>query len=374
MERARRNVEGGQRRPLPVVISRLPNSDVAGGCVQVRSKCAAAWGCSALPCWACRKPLGWPAWGSQDATLARHSLPQLPTLPLLPCIHSVPPWPESLQGDVALLSAYAAEVLLPHVRVGMPEDLAAEPALGAAAGAPATAAKRGSPSAPVGGAGEPGTAGAGAAGAGEGGRKSAGRPKERPDDLLPALMRYLQAAPRTAKAKARAGLGAALACARKSLHAACRRAAGLPHTQRRPSLHHPVHSHPSHLACPCPAQIAEEFPAAHPGRRVPKKWVQDAVKEHADWQGGAKGWVLKPSGLALAAGGAVAAAAGAAAAAPAPTPGAAAAGEAAAAAGEAVGGASAAPVEPTPAATKPTAGAGIERYLCKKVWGWALVG
>ena len=59
--------------------------------------------------------------------------------------------------------------------------------------------------APVGGsaAAEPGTAGTGAAGAGagEGGRKSVGRPRERPDDLLPALMRCVQAAPRATKAK-----------------------------------------------------------------------------------------------------------------------------------------------------------------------------
>ena len=57
--------------------------------------------------------------------------------------------------------------------------------------------------APVGGsaAAEPGTQSAGTAGAGEGGRKSVGRPKERPDDLLPALMRCVQAAPRATKAK-----------------------------------------------------------------------------------------------------------------------------------------------------------------------------
>ena len=57
------------------------------------------------------------------------------------------------------------------------------------------------------------------------------------------------------------------------------------------------------------------------------------MKEHADWQGGTNGWVLKPSGLALAAdGGAVAST---------PTPDASA---AVAAAGEAAGGMAAAPV------------------------------
>lgn len=46
----------------------------------------------------------------------------------------------ALQGDVSLLGALAAEVLLPGVCVGVPEDLAAE--LAAAGGAPATAAKQ----------------------------------------------------------------------------------------------------------------------------------------------------------------------------------------------------------------------------------------
>lgn len=46
-----------------------------------------------------------------------------------------------LQGDVSLLGALAAEVLLPGLRVGVPEDLAAQPA----GAAPASAAKAASP-------------------------------------------------------------------------------------------------------------------------------------------------------------------------------------------------------------------------------------
>jgi hypothetical protein len=48
-----------------------------------------------------------------------------------------------LQGDVSLLGALAAEVLLPGLRVGVPEDPAAAEA--AAAAAPATATKDVSP-------------------------------------------------------------------------------------------------------------------------------------------------------------------------------------------------------------------------------------
>lgn len=126
--------------------------------------------------------------------------------------------------------------------------------------------------------------------------------------------------------------------------------------------------HPS-LALP-PAQIVDEFIAAHLGRKVPKAWVQAALKEHAEHLGASKGWALKPSGLALleaaapaaAAEGGAAAAVEAAAAAAGPTPGAVAAAAAAGgAAAAAVGG-----VEPTPAAAKQASGAaGIERFFKK---------
>lgn len=58
-----------------------------------------------------------------------------------------PPFPRLslLQGDPALLQALAIEVLLPGVRVGLPEDLAAEAPGAAAAGAPATGGKQASP-------------------------------------------------------------------------------------------------------------------------------------------------------------------------------------------------------------------------------------
>lgn len=128
-------------------------------------------------------------------------------------------------------------------------------------------------------------------------------------------------------------------------------------------------------------QIAQEFVGAHLTRKVAKKWVQDAVKEHADWQGSLKGWVLKPSGAALAASAAAAAPGVEAAVAPTPgavpAPAAAAVAAAEAAVGEAAGAAAVAPasggVEPTPAATKPSVGGGggIERFF-KKVSHLAL--
>lgn len=114
---------------------------------------------------------------------------------------------------------------------------------------------------------------------------------------------------------------------------------------------------------PLPPQIADDFIAAHPGRKIPKKWALDALKDHADWTGAKQGWVLRPSGQALAQGTA-AAAPGAA-----PTPGG---GAAAAAPAEAATGG----VEPTPVAgSMPTTEAGnIERFLQKRVGGGALCG
>jgi hypothetical protein len=94
----------------------------------------------------------------------------------------------ALQGDVSLLSALAAEVLLPGVRVTMPEDPAAE-AAAAAAAAPPTAAKQASP--------------AGGGGAATAPRPSGGpgRRAERPDDLLPELLSFVQSEPRLTKDK-----------------------------------------------------------------------------------------------------------------------------------------------------------------------------
>ena len=103
-----------------------------------------------------------------------------------------------LQGDASLLAALAAEVLLPGLRVGLPEDLAAEPAPGAAA--PGTGSKQ---AAPAGGA--PGT---------EGGRQSVGRPRERPDDLIPALLRWVQSDPRQIKDQVFGEAAVALWCLR----------------------------------------------------------------------------------------------------------------------------------------------------------------
>jgi hypothetical protein len=114
-------------------------------------------------------------------------------------------------------------------------------------------------------------------------------------------------------------------------------------------------------------QIAEAFLAAHPDRKIPKKWVGDKLKELADWQGTGRGWSLKPAALLLLGGGpavalAVAAAEAGPAAAAAPS-------EAAAPAMAAVAPPSAPAVEPTPATAKPASGtAGIERFF-KKVRG-----
>ncbi len=134
------------------------------------------------------------------------------------------------------------------MRVGLPEDLAAEAPGAAAAGAPATGGRQTSPAGKrllCGLAGEeaalylgsqicicrastrqlasapanrmqvachlsaapctnvpclhPTCAVAGGAAGGTAGRPSAGRPRERPDDLLPALMRYVQGGPRKKK-------------------------------------------------------------------------------------------------------------------------------------------------------------------------------
>jgi hypothetical protein len=110
-------------------------------------------------------------------------------------------------------------------------------------------------------------------------------------------------------------------------------------------------------------QIAEAFLAAHPDRKIPKKWVGDKLKELADWQGTGRGWSLKPAALELLGGGPAAPAEAAAEAGPAA---AAAPSEAAAPAMAAAAPPSAPAVEPTPAAVKPASGtAGIERFFKK---------
>ena len=135
-----------------------------------------------------------------------------------------------MQGDVSLLGALAAEVLLPGLRVGVPEDPAAAEA--AAAAVPATATKDASPvgKCPGGRAGAAALkhlcllwrqshilhvagltspplpllmcdAAAGAAPASGAAKPSAGGKLERPDELLPELLRQVQAAPRLSKQK-----------------------------------------------------------------------------------------------------------------------------------------------------------------------------
>jgi hypothetical protein len=123
------------------------------------------------------------------------------------------------------------------------------------------------------------------------------------------------------------------------------------------------------LPAAAPPQIAEAFREAHPARRVPKKWVQDSVKENFEWRGTKLGWALKPAAARLpdpAAGAAAAAAALAAAAPAAPALGGAAA--AAATAGDAMlvdGGAAEGLAGQSGAAAAPHT-AGIERFFTAK--------
>ena len=56
---------------------------------------------------------------------------------------------------------------------------------------------------------------------------------------------------------------------------------------------------PSPPPRPPPSQIADEFVAAHPERKLPKKWVGDALKQWADWHSSLKRWELKPVALQL---------------------------------------------------------------------------
>lgn len=144
-----------------------------------------------LPCW-------WHAGCPLPSCPASHacslSLPALlPSfshlLASLPC-----PVTPLLQGDPSLLAALAAEPLVPGVRVTVPEDPALEQA--AAGTAAAAAAKDSSPAGAAGAAVAATAGGAGRPTAGTGGRRA-----ERPDDLLPDLLRLVQADPRQNKAK-----------------------------------------------------------------------------------------------------------------------------------------------------------------------------
>lgn len=111
----------------------------------------------------------------------------------------------------------------------------------------------------------------------------------------------------------------------------------------------PAHPLPLRRAPPWPRQIAERFIAAHPGRSIPKKWVEESLREHADFKGTKRGWVLRPAALVLLAE-----------VPPAPADGGAPTTDAAAAGG----------VQPTPAAA-PTGG--MDRFLFKvgglDAWG-----
>ncbi|KAL4858571.1 Di-N-acetylchitobiase [Chlorella vulgaris] len=144
-----------------------------------------------------------------------------------------------LPGDPLLLAALAAEPLVPGARVTVPEDPALEQA--AAGTAAAAAAKDSSPAGAAGAAVAATAGGAGRPTAGTGGRRA-----ERPDDLLPDLLRLVQADPRQNKAK-----------------------------------------------------ITDAFIAAHSGRKVTKKWVGDMLKDSAEWKGTVNGWALKPAALQL---------------------------------------------------------------------------
>ncbi|KAI3428047.1 hypothetical protein D9Q98_006432 [Chlorella vulgaris] len=144
-----------------------------------------------------------------------------------------------IQGDPSLLAALAAEPLVPGVRVTVPEDPALEQA--AAGTAAAAAAKDSSPAGAAGAAVAATAGGAGRPTAGTGGRRA-----ERPDDLLPDLLRLVQADPRQNKAK-----------------------------------------------------ITDAFIAAHSGRKVTKKWVGDMLRDSAEWKGTVNGWALKPAALQL---------------------------------------------------------------------------
>jgi hypothetical protein len=134
----------------------------------------------------------------------------LALLPCVPCLFALTPCPPAhflsppglipcpvtplLQGDPSLLAALAAEPLVPGVRVTVPEDPALEQA--AAGTAAAAAAKDSSPAGAAGAAVAATAGGAGRPTAGTGGRRA-----ERPDDLLPDLLRLVQADPRQNKAK-----------------------------------------------------------------------------------------------------------------------------------------------------------------------------
>lgn len=151
----------------------------------------------------------------------------------------MPPPPASLQGDASLLAALAAEVLLPGARVGVPEDLAVELAGGAPATAPKSAAPVGQrccyyhPLLHVCGGSDTRSAAwraaglprfnrpnggscrrsmgplvsvclAAAAAGGSAKPSGPGRPRfERPTDLLPDLLRLVQAEPTLQKGKVR---------------------------------------------------------------------------------------------------------------------------------------------------------------------------
>ena len=58
------------------------------------------------------------------------------------------------------------------------------------------------------------------------------------------------------------------------------------------------------MSRPAP-QITDQFLEAYASRRIPKKWVHDALKEHADWKGKTTGWVLRLPALALLSGAAM---------------------------------------------------------------------
>eukprot|EP00887_Chlorella_sp_A99_P006092 scaffold22.g6092.t1 len=169
-----------------------------------------------------------------------------------------------LSGDASLLRALTGDVLVAGVAVrGPPEDLAA------AAAAPAAAPGDATPGATAGAA--PG-GGAGAAVAadgaeGAGSARPSGRvlgKRERPEELVPHLLRMIVANPKQKKDK-----------------------------------------------------LVDEFLSAHAsGRNVPKKWVQDRIKEAAEYVH-PSGWRLLPAARAAldaaggdAAGGAAATAAG----------------------------------------------------------------